>query len=365
MLLGIPILQLLLNPIIMALLLVSVVAFAAMLDRGFFLWRMKFNYDGFLGKMRAFLSQGDVEGAIKYTGTARHPFARVCKSGLLYATLDRAAIYNAVDNTIDEEKAKLENHVGTLSTIAFISPLLGLLGTVIGIIQAFASMARAGGGTPTDMMLGIAVALLTTAIGIIIAVPSAIMFGMFSGNVDKIESDVYVGSRDLVLVLSEEDIMDRRPVKVRKAERTKERVEGAAAAADALTPGINLAMLLILFFMMFAPMMYQSNIAVSTPALAKAQKQKQQQKKTELKLSVYIAKDGTVFINDEPFGKIDNPDDREKQDGLMHQLLLRSTMRMVLLSAHSTVYHRDVVNMIDRAKQAGAVKIALIKRKEE
>lgn len=364
--LGIPILELLLNPIIMLLLLISAVSLAAMLDRMFFLGRMRFNYDAFLGKMRAFLSQRDVEGATKYSDTFRHPFARICRAGLLHSSLDRAALYNVIDNTIDQEKSNLESHIGTLSTIAFISPLLGLLGTVIGIIQAFAAMAMAGGGSPTEMMSGIAIALLTTAIGIVIAVPAAIMFGVFSGKVDSIEEHLFSGSRDLVLILSEENIMDKRPVKVKRAKWKEEKAEEASAAAgEALTPGINMAMLLILFFMMFAPMMYQSNITVSTPALAKAPTERKEEKKTELKLTLYVAEDGTVFINDEPYGNISNPDDRVRQDEVMHQLLLRSTMRMALISGHSTVFHRDVVDIIDRARQAGAVKIALLKRREK
>ncbi|OYD15155.1 hypothetical protein CH333_06385 [candidate division WOR-3 bacterium JGI_Cruoil_03_44_89] len=365
MLLGIPIFELLTNPIIMVLILVSIVSFGAILDRLFILRGLRFDYAGFLGKIRAFLTLGDKEGALKYVDTIDHPFARVCKAGLGNCALRRDALYNTLDNSIEDENKKLENHVGMLSTIAYISPLLGLLGTVIGIIRAFSAMALAGGGTPTVMMLGIAVALLTTAIGIIIAVPAAIMYGFLSGYVDANKDNLVIGSRDLVLILSEENIMDRTPVRVRRTKRGTNWEEGTSSAMDAMMPGINVAMLLILFFMMFAPLMYQSNISVSTPALASAQIPQERQKRTEVKLNVYIAKDGTVFINEEPFGKTDNPEDRKRQNDIMHQLLLRSTMRMVLLSAHSTVYHKDVVNMIDRAKQAGAVKIALLKRKEK
>ncbi|MCK4329217.1 MotA/TolQ/ExbB proton channel family protein [candidate division WOR-3 bacterium] len=363
MILGVFIFDLIKNPIIIALAIISIISLGAILDRLVLLLRMRFNYDVFLGRIRDFLSRKDINGAVEYVGSTDHPFARVCKSGLSRANLSRDALYNELDYSISEEKIKLESHVGTLSTIAYISPLLGLLGTVIGIIQAFLAMAAVGGGSPKGMMLGIAVALVTTAIGIIIAVPAAIMYGYFSKDVDSIVDKLFIGSRELLLILSQENIMDKTPTRVRRTRSYEER-EDISSTAEALTPGISVAMLLILFFMMFAPLMYQSNIAVSTPSLARAHTMQKDEKKTEVKLNMYIARDSTVFINEEVFGRIDNPEDRKRQDEIMHQLLLRSPMRIVLISAHTTIYHKDVVDLIDRAKIAGAVKIALLKRKE-
>lgn len=71
--------------------------------------------------------------------------------------------------------AKLEKHLGALATIASVAPLIGLLGTVVGMIEIFASQAGPGGGNPEQLAHGISIALYSTAFGLIIAIP-ALMF---------------------------------------------------------------------------------------------------------------------------------------------------------------------------------------------
>ncbi|MDI6839739.1 MAG: MotA/TolQ/ExbB proton channel family protein [bacterium] len=200
---GIPILKLVINPSIAILEFLAVVAIVIIIERWISLRRVKFDTKEFMESIKIALAKGGVKKALKVCESAYHPLANVIANGLAHAELGRDDVYDAIEEAHTKERGILEKRVGILSITAFIAPLLGLLGTVIGIIQAFSAMAAAGGADPAAMLSGIAVALLTTAIGIIIAVPAAITFGMFSGRVDALSSEIEIGSKELVITLSE------------------------------------------------------------------------------------------------------------------------------------------------------------------
>jgi biopolymer transport protein ExbD len=112
--------------------------------------------------------------------------------------------------------------------------------------------------------------------------------------------------------------------------------------------------------MIFVPNMYQSHFTVSTPALKKTKEEKkEEQKKTELKLNIYLGCEGEVYINNELM-----PADTGQQNELMRQLLLRSLKRLCVISACEDLYHYKVVDIMDRARQAGAERICLLKRRK-
>ncbi len=330
-----------------------------MLDRFVYFGRLKLKGSLFAKQIKNLIKKGQISEAVRICSTVHHPIGRMTRDIIQSAGLPRGGIYASIEKAQIRERAVLESHVGVLSIISFIAPLLGLLGTVVGIVGAFSAMATAGGGTPSDMMSGIAIALLTTAIGIIVAVPSAITFGLFSGKVDAVEDEMKMTSSSVLRTLSEVGMMDKTVVeKIRKKIIAKERAD-PSEASEAMTPGINVALLLICVFMVYIPNMYQNNITVSAPALAKAKKEQKQEKKTELKLNIYIAKDGAVYINNEKM-----PPDIEIQNELIRQLLLRSLDRLAIISADEDIYHYHVVDMIDRVTQCGATKVCLLKRRK-
>lgn len=120
-----------------------------------------------------------------------------------------------------------------------------------------------------------------------------------------------------------------------------------------IAPTINVALLLVLFFMMSAPMIYHSGITISAPSLKKASGQK---KETEVKVNVHITEEGQILLNNESVSEEEFPQ-------LLAELLARSTSRIVIVSADENVPHQSVVTILDLAKQKGALKLALLKRK--
>ena len=121
-----------------------------------------------------------------------------------------------------------------------------------------------------------------------------------------------------------------------------------------IAPTINVALLLVLFFMMSGPLMYHSGITISAPSLTKAAGQK---KETEVKVNVHITEEGHIILNKELVSE-------EQFPQLLAELLARSTSRIVLVSADDNVPHQSVVTILDLAKQKGALKLAILKRKK-
>ena len=95
-----------------------------------------------------------------------------------------------VDNLLVKEMKKLEFGINTISIIANISPLLGLLGTVIGVLQSFDSISKLGLGDPSVFSAGISIALITTVAGMIVAIPHFIAYNYFVGVLDKLENKI-------------------------------------------------------------------------------------------------------------------------------------------------------------------------------
>ncbi len=103
------------------------------------------------------------------------------------AVTNRTAVERSIQLGISEELAKLERNMNWLATTASVCPFIGLFGTVIGIINAFVGLSKSGGSTSlTAVGPGIAMALVTTAVGLGAAIPAAIFFNLFSHKIREI-----------------------------------------------------------------------------------------------------------------------------------------------------------------------------------
>ena len=112
------------------------------------------------------------------------PLGRVLAAGLANRHRDRAVMIEAIEDAGRHVTHDLERYLNMLGTIAAISPLLGLLGTVTGMIRTFKAITVAGIGNPAAMAGGIAEALLTTAAGLLVAIPALVAYRYLRGRVD-------------------------------------------------------------------------------------------------------------------------------------------------------------------------------------
>lgn len=114
------------------------------------------------------------------------PLGRVLAAGLVNMQHEREIMKEAIEDTGRHVVHELQKYLNTLGTIASISPLLGLLGTVIGMIKVFTVITTQGVGDPGVLAGGISEALITTAAGLSVAIPSLMFYRYFIGRVDEL-----------------------------------------------------------------------------------------------------------------------------------------------------------------------------------
>jgi len=114
---------------------------------------------------------------------ASSPLGSILAAGIVNRQQDRAVMKESIEDTGRHVVHELERYLNTLGTIAAITPLLGLLGTVIGMIKVFATITTQGVGNPGALAGGISEALLTTAAGLSVAIPTLMFFRYFRGRV--------------------------------------------------------------------------------------------------------------------------------------------------------------------------------------
>ncbi len=114
------------------------------------------------------------------------PLGRILAAGLVNRMHSREIMKEALEEVGRQVVQELERYLNTLGTIASIAPLLGLLGTVIGMIKVFSAIMIAGVGNPAELAGGISEALITTAAGLSVAIPSIMFHRYFNGRVQML-----------------------------------------------------------------------------------------------------------------------------------------------------------------------------------
>lgn len=132
------------------------------------------------------------------------PLGRILAAGLVNRDHDRDVIKESIEDTGRHVAPDLERYLRTLGTIATISPFLGLLGTVLGMIEMFSGIGSQGVGDPSIVAGGIAQALITTAAGLAVAIPSVMFYRYFRGKAYELLLDMEAEALKLIEILHDE-----------------------------------------------------------------------------------------------------------------------------------------------------------------
>ena len=162
------------------LLISSVLALTIIVDRFIYFTRIKSEDSSLAPKLVSLVKDREIKAAIALCETSKSPLSNIIMSGLKNINSPKEFMQSASN----KELPRLERFVSALSTISTIAPLLGLLGTILGMIQSFAVISVVGSGKPTALASGIANALLTTAAGLIIAIPAVIFYNYFVNTIN-------------------------------------------------------------------------------------------------------------------------------------------------------------------------------------
>lgn len=165
------------------LILASVIAVALIIERSITLRRSRIVPPGLLDKVLNDLRQIGPSGEMVERVAAHSPLGRVLAAGLRNVRSPREVMKESIEETGRAVVHDLERFLTTLGTIASISPLMGLFGTVVGMIEIFGSQTP-GGSNPQQLAHGISIALYNTGFGLVIAMPSMIFWRHFRATVD-------------------------------------------------------------------------------------------------------------------------------------------------------------------------------------
>ena len=177
----------------------SLISLTLTIERLFFWGRIKSQEA--VQNMLGLVESGQFEQALKLGKNSQHPIARVLTAGLAHRN---PAPAKAMEAVAQAQIPALKNRLGALDTIITLAPLLGLLGTVVGMIGSFDIMSQAGMGQPHAVTGGVAEALIATATGLLIAILTLIPYNYFTTRVEKEMDAMEHFSSSLELLLHEQ-----------------------------------------------------------------------------------------------------------------------------------------------------------------
>ncbi len=188
--------------------LVALAALLITIERLFFLVRIRSNSDRIMQDINSYIENQDWEECRNYCEkNSRFPTCRVLGSVMEHMGQTREVMENAIQEAILRQVPRLERFLPTLNILGAIAPLLGLLGTVTGMINTFHIITLFGTGDPKMMSGGISEALVTTQLGLAIAIPIMLMHHFLERRVDKIVGDIEEKGNSFTLSLIKHGIV--------------------------------------------------------------------------------------------------------------------------------------------------------------
>lgn len=185
----------------------SIIAFGIILERLYYFRKIRIDAVSFMNNIESALKRNKIAESVKICEDTEGPIAAIVKAGLLKHDRPRQEIREAIEDAGHQEIPRLEGRIKVLATIAHISPLLGLLGTVVGMAKAFQVIQmKTAAFNPVssgDLAGGVWQALLTTALGLIVAIPAIVAYHYLAAKVQDFVLDMERSATELINMLSQ------------------------------------------------------------------------------------------------------------------------------------------------------------------
>lgn len=195
------------GPVMWPILLCSVFAVAIIIERIWYLRKIRIDTRQFLNKILERMKRHQIKEAMELCEAVKNPLSQLLKAGILKYDRGRQQIKEAIEDAALYEEPRLEKNMTALATIAHISPLLGLLGTVLGMVRSFqiiqAKTTALVPVSPGDLAGGIWEALLTTVAGLVVAIPAFVAYNYLVSKIGNFILEMERASTELVNFLTE------------------------------------------------------------------------------------------------------------------------------------------------------------------
>ncbi len=195
------------GPLMWPILLCSIFSLAVAIEKFLYLHKVKIDTQDFLSKIMEKMKRHETKEALQICDSVNSPVANILKAGILKYDRPRAQIIEAIEDASLYEIPRIEKNLTILATVAHISPLLGLLGTVVGmvkcfqVIQAKAILLRPV--SAADLAGGIWEALLATIAGLLVAIPTFVVYNYLASRINHFILEMERTSTELVNFLTE------------------------------------------------------------------------------------------------------------------------------------------------------------------
>lgn len=175
------------GPLMIPLLLLSILALAVSLERIWYLVKTRSDTDELMEDVKLSLQEGKVLEAMQILKKSPGPVAAILAAAIAYSDRSKEEVKEHVEEVGQDEIFKMERGLGLLGSVVSIAPLLGLLGTTTGIIRSFRVLGAFQGveSNPAALAVGIAEALITTAAGLVIAIPTLAVHNWLSSLIER------------------------------------------------------------------------------------------------------------------------------------------------------------------------------------
>lgn len=195
------------GPVMWPILLCSIFALGIAIEKFWYLRKISVDTQDFLGKILSKMKRHETKEALNICDSINSPIANILKAGILKYDRPRPQIIEAIEDASLYEIPRLEKSLTALASIAHVSPLLGLLGTVTGMVRCFQTIQAKATSfhpvSPGDLAGGIWEALLTTVAGLIVAIPTFLVYNYLVNRVNHFILEMEKASTELVNFLAE------------------------------------------------------------------------------------------------------------------------------------------------------------------
>jgi biopolymer transport protein ExbB/TolQ len=191
------------SPVMLVILACSIMTFGFAVERLLYFWKRRGSPELLIAQALVKARNGQIEEAAGTLVGAAHPGGPVAAQVLEHAHRTDDVIEERMQIALSEQRLLFERNLGVLGTMGNTAPLIGLLGTVWGIMRAFHDLAATGSAGPSVVAAGIAEALFTTAAGLLVAVPAVMLYNHFTRRTNVLLTEAENQARSLRLTLSD------------------------------------------------------------------------------------------------------------------------------------------------------------------
>ena len=264
------------------------------------------------------------------------------------------AVEEATTRQVDVAVINLRARLTSLATVSGVAPFLGLFGTVTGLIGAFRGIAEAGGGGLAAVSSGVSEALVTTVVGLFVAMPALWAYNYFMSRVEVMSIDIDNRARQLVLgvVRPQLQLTGSRVGSNRHERRTAEGGPKVSPLPD-ITPIVNVALVLLIIFMIVTPMI-REGVQVETPQAEAIEQLSEQDQSVVLS----IQGDGAIFVNLKQVS-------RATLESELTLAYRGQEGKPVVVKGAENLPYRDILSVMDACKVIGAPSVDLVASRVE